>query len=63
MPMRILPMLTLVLLAAGCTTLGDPPARFSTLCDSEGLRAEVGRPTSLDQRPRPECRPTATQAR
>ena len=63
MPMRFLLLLMLALPAAACTTLGDPPSRFSALCDSEGLRADIGQRSSLDQRPRPECRPTATPAR
>jgi hypothetical protein len=58
MPKRVLLLLLPLAGAAGCERPGPTPARFDTLCDSEQLRADIGRRTELDTRPRPECRPS-----
>ena len=39
----------------------EPTAANSTICDAAYARADVGRPTSADARPRPECRPAPTR--
>ena len=56
MMLRAIPIL---LLLAGCATppWQEPTATNSAICDATYARADIGRPTSLDTRPRPECRP------
>ena len=58
---RIIAHLALVALpslAAACTAPAwqEPTATNSAICDAAYARADVGRPSSLDTRPRPECR-------
>jgi len=39
----------------------EPTAANSAICDAADARADVGRPTHADLRPRPECRPAPTR--
>jgi len=57
--------LPLLLILAGCGVAGwqEPPRSLRDACDDGGARANVGRNTDIDARPRPECRPGAPVVR
>ena len=49
----------MLLLLSACGVAGwqDPPRGLQTVCDDAGARSNIGRPSDVDARPRPECRP------